>query len=131
MIQRSRMSMSAAVFFARALALSVLTIPPTWAAAQSDGVSRPRPEVVLSFRATGDELVFRVPTGGCTTVGDFHVDVLRSGHEVSLSLARQRPDTCKGRFPAGVEISIPYGDVGLQTADRIRLVNRVQADPVQ
>ena len=85
----------------------------------------------MSFRATGQELVFTVPTGGCTTVGDFHVDVLRSGREVSLSLARQRPDTCKGRFPAGLEISIPYGDVGLQTADRIRLVNAVLAEPVQ
>jgi len=129
MIQR--MNMPAALCFARVLAMSVLTIAPTWAVAQSDGDSQPRPEVVLSFRATGQELVFRVPTGGCTTVGDFHVDVLRSGHEVSLSLARQRPDDCKGRFPAGIEISIPYGDVGLQTADRIRLVNSVQADPVQ
>lgn len=129
MIQR--MNIPAALFFARALALSVLTMAPAWAAAQSDGDSQPRPEVVLSFRATGQELVFRVPTGGCTSVGDFHVDVLRSGHEVSLSLARQRPDDCKGRFPAGIEISIPYGDVGLQTTDRIRLVNSVQAKPVQ
>jgi hypothetical protein len=87
----------------------------------------------MAFRATGQELVFRVPTGGCTTVGDFRVDVRRSGHDVSLSLARQRPDDCKGRFPAGVEISIPYGDVGLQTADRIRLVNSVglQTAPAQ
>ena len=129
MIQR--MNIPAALWFARALALSVLTIAPAWAAAQSDGDGQPRPEAVLSFRATGHELVFRVPTGGCTTVGDFHVDVLRSGHEVSLSLARQRPDDCKGRFPAGVEISIPYGDVGLQTSDRIRLVNSVQAETVQ
>lgn len=131
MIQR--MNITAAAVFARALALSVLTIAPTWAAAQSNGDGQPRPEVVLSFRATGHELVFRVPTGGCTTVGDFHVDVLRSGHEVSLSLARQRPDDCKGRFPAGIEISIPYGDIGLQTSDRIRLVNAVglQAEPAQ
>ncbi len=123
--------MPAAAFLARALALSVLAIPHAWAAAQSDGDRRPRPEVVMSFRATGHELVFRVPTGGCTTVGDFHVDVQRSGREVSLSLARERPDPCKGRFPEGVEISIRYGDVGLQTADRIRLVNAVglQAEP--
>jgi hypothetical protein len=125
------MNMTAAAVFARALALSVLAIPHTWAVAQSDGDRQPRPEAVMSFRATGHELVFRVPTGGCTTVGDFHVDVQRSAHEVSLSLARQRPDPCKGRFPAGIEISIPYGDVGLQTADRIRLVNSVQVEPVQ
>lgn len=126
------MNRSAALCFARALAISLLTIPHAWAAAQSDGDPQPRPEVVLSFRATGQQLVFRVPTGGCTTVGDFHVDVLRSGHEVSLSLARQRPDPCKGRFPAGIEISIPYGDVGLQAADRVRLVNRVaHAEPAQ
>lgn len=79
----------------------------------------------MSFRANGQGLVFRVPTGGCTTAGDFHVDVQRSGREVNLSLARQRPDPCKGRFPAGIEISIPYGDVGLQAADRIQLVNAV------
>ena len=125
------MNTTAAAVLARALALSVLAIAPAWAAAQSDRDSQPRPEVVLAFRATGHELVFRVPTGGCTTVGDFHVDVLRSGHEVSLLLARQRPDPCKGQFPAGIEISIPYGDVGLQTADRVRLVNAVKAEPVQ
>ena len=87
----------------------------------------------MSFRATGQELVFRVPTGGCTTVGDFHVDVQRSGREVLLSLERLRPDHCKGRFPAGIEISIAYGDVGLQAADRIRLVNSVglQTEPAQ
>jgi hypothetical protein len=133
MNRRSGMSMAAAVFLAPALAIAVLAIPPTWAAAESDGDDQPRPEVVMSFRATGQELVFRVPTGGCTTVGDFHVDVQRSGHDVSLSLARQRPDRCKGWFPAGIEISIPYGDVGLQAADRIRLVNNVgsQAAPPQ
>jgi hypothetical protein len=133
MIRRCKVGMPAALFLARALAISVLAIPHTWAGAQSDGYRRPRPEVVMSFRATGQELVFRVPTGGCTTAGDFHVDVHRSGHDVSLSLARQRPDHCKGWFPAGIEISIAYGDVGLQTADRIRLANSIvlQAEPAQ
>jgi hypothetical protein len=87
----------------------------------------------MAFRATGQELVFRVPTGGCTSARDFRVDVARSSQDVSLSLARQRPDHCKGRFPEGIEISIPYGDVGLRAADRIRLVNAVvpQAPPAQ
>jgi hypothetical protein len=125
--------MPTALRFARALALSVLAIPHAWTAAQSGGDHQPRLEAVMAFRATGQELVFRVPTGGCTTAQDFRVDVQRSGRDVSLSLARQRPDDCKGRFPAGIEISIPYGDVGLQTADRIRLVNSVglQTEPAQ
>jgi hypothetical protein len=127
------MSTPAAVLVARALALSVLAIPNAWPAAQSNGDRQPRPEAIMAFRTTGHELVFRVPTGGCTTAQDFRVDVQRSGHDVRLSLARQRPDDCKGRFPAGIEITIPYGDVGLQTADRIRLVNSVvpQAEPAQ
>lgn len=125
MIRRCTSGMPAAAVLARALVLSVLMIPPAWAAAQPDGDNEQRPAAVMSFRATGHELVFRVPTGGCTTVGDFNVSVERSGQDVSLSLARQRPDTCKGRFPAGVEISIPYSDIGLQAADRIRLVNAV------
>ena len=87
----------------------------------------------MSFRATGQQLVFRVPTGGCTSAGDFRVDVQRSGHDVRLSLARQRLDPCKGWFPEGVEISIPYGDVGLQRADRVRLASNVvvQAEAAQ
>ena len=133
MIRRSRTSTPAAVLIARALALSVLAIPHAWAAAQSGGGRQPPADTVMAFRATGQELVFRVPTGGCTSAEDFRVEVERSDHDVSLSLARQRPDDCKGRFPAGIEISIPYGDVGLQTADRIRLVNAVvsQAQPAR
>ena len=132
MMHRSTLTLPATSILARGLALSVLMIPATWAAAQSDGGRQPSPEPVMAFRATGHELVFRVPTGGCTTVQDFQVGVQRSGQDVRLSLARQRPDTCKGWFPTGIEISIPYEDLGLQTADRIRLVNRVaQADPAQ
>ena len=117
--------MPAAALCARVLALSVLTIPLAGAAAQSHSDRQAQPEAVMSFRATGHELVFTVPTGGCTTVADFHVDIARSGPDVRLSLARQTPDPCKGRFPAGIEISIPYADVGLQATDRIRLVNTV------
>ncbi len=117
--------MSAPAVFARVLALFVLAIPHTWAAAQPPGDPQAGPESVLAFHATGQALVFRVETGGCTTAGDFHVDVQRSGREVSVSLDRQRPDHCKGWFPEGTEIAIPYGDVGLRAADRIRLVNAV------
>lgn len=131
-IGKSTMSKPAS-FLTRALAVSALAIPFAWAAAQAAGDRQAVPEAVMAFQATGHALVFRVPTGGCTTVGDFHVDVQRSGREVSLSLERQRADTCKGWFPAGTEISIPYGDVGLQTGDRISLVNSVepQTDPAQ
>jgi hypothetical protein len=111
---------------AQALALFVSAVPLTWAAAQTPGDAQAGPEPVLSFQATGQALVFRVETGGCTIASDFHVDVQRSGRDVSVSLDRQRPDHCKGWFPEGVEIAIPYGDVGLQAADRIRLVNAVE-----
>jgi hypothetical protein len=126
MMRRFKLTLPAAAI------LAALSVSTTGATAQSDGDRQSRPEPVMSFRADGHELVFRVPTGGCTTVTDFQVGVQRSGRDVSLSLARQRPDTCKGWFPAGIELTIPYQDVGLQTADRIRLVNRVaQADPAR
>jgi hypothetical protein len=118
------MSLPAALL-ALTLALPVLAVPHAPAAAQWGAGRQVAPETVMAFRATGQELVFRVPTGGCTTAGDFRLDVQRSGSAVSVSFARQRPDHCKGRFPEGIEIAIPYGDVGLQAADRIRLLNAV------
>lgn len=124
MINRSTTRKPAALKLARALALAVLAVPHGWAAAQS-GDAGMQPESVMTFQATGQELVFRVPTGGCTTVADFHVGVQRSGRDVSLVLDRLRADTCKGRFPAGIELSIPYDDVGLRAGDRISLVNSI------
>ena len=126
MIRHFRMFLSAPAVFAGALALFALAMPHTWVAAQTPGDAQAGPEPVLSFQATGQALVFRVETGGCTIAEDFHVDVQRSGGEVSVSLDRQRPDHCKGWFPEGTEIAFPYGDVGLQAADRIRLVNAVE-----
>jgi hypothetical protein len=123
MTRHYRTFMPAPAVFARALAILVLAVPHTWAAAQSDDDAQARTESVMAFRATGQQLVFRVPTGGCTTVADFHVDVQRSGREARVSLTRQRRDSCKGWFPEGVEISFAYGDVGLQRADRVQLVN--------
>jgi hypothetical protein len=127
------MTAPAALIVARTLALSMLALPHAWAAAQSADGPRQAPEAVMAFRATGQELVFRVRTGGCTRAEDFRVAVERAGHDVSLSLARQRPDHCKGWFPEGIELSIPYADVGLQAADRVRLVSNVvvQAEPAQ
>lgn len=127
MTHLTSMKTSAAVL----LVLLALAAPQGPASAQTDGDRQTQPETVMAFHATGHALVFTVPTGGCTTVADFQVDIQRSGRDVSLSLSRQQPDTCKGWFPAGIELSIPYGDVGLRSGDRISLVNDVgsQAGP--
>ena len=115
---------ASSLLVAGACALGALVVPLAGAAAETGPGTAP-PETVMAFRATGHDLVFRVPTGGCTAAEDFRVGIERSGSSVALTLERQTPDHCKGWFPAGIEISIPYEDVGLQSGDRIRLTNAI------
>jgi hypothetical protein len=115
---------ASSLLVAGACALGALVVPLAGATAETGPDATP-PATVMAFRATGHDLVFRVPTGGCTAAEDFRVGIERSGSSVALTLERQTPDHCKGWFPAGIEISIPYEDVGLQSGDRIRLTNTV------
>lgn len=85
-----------------------------------------KPEAVLAFRATGTQLVFRVASGGCTEVEHFHLGVSRRNGRAEVTLTRLVPDTCKGDFPEGTEITFDYAEISLARDDVIRLRNAVR-----
>jgi hypothetical protein len=94
------------------------------ASAQSPS-ARMSEEPVLAFRATGDGLRFRVQTGGCTSAQNFQLGVQRSSGQAQLTLTRVVPDSCKGDFPEGTEITFSYDAAGIDRADAIQLMNRL------
>jgi len=96
-----------------------------WAQSQSAKPTYTAQETVLSFRATGDTLRFRVPTGGCTSAEDFNLSVARTNGQAQVTLTRLVPDNCKGEFPGGTEITFRYDAIGLDRSDAVRLMNRV------
>jgi hypothetical protein len=81
-------------------------------------------EVIHSFNVSDDSLVFRVPTGGCTTEQSFRVDVQRSRQTANVSLVRTVPDDCKGFFVDGTEVSYPLNRIGVNPGDTIQVRNR-------
>jgi hypothetical protein len=82
-------------------------------------------EPVLAFRATGKVLWFRVHTGGCTLADHFRLHVERKGGCAEVSLLRLIPDTCKGDFPNGTEITFSYESAGLERDEVVRLTNPI------
>jgi hypothetical protein len=73
-------------------------------------------EQVLGFRDADGELVFRVPSHGCTSKEDFEARVsphLADAHEVTVGLVRKRQDSCKGFFREGAEIAFTRRELGL------------------
>jgi hypothetical protein len=83
-------------------------------------------ESVLAFRATGELLLFRVSSGGCTIADHFRLGVKRRNGRVELTLTRLVPDICKGDFPNGTEIAFSYDAAGLDRTDVIRLLNPIR-----
>lgn len=82
-------------------------------------------EIILAYNLTGDALVFRVPTGGCTTERSFKVEVRRSARSVDVNLVRTVPDDCKGFFLDGTEVSYALPSLGLNSGDNIQVRNRI------
>ena len=95
-----------------------------WAQSQAEA-TRTAQDTVMSFRATGDALQFRVPTGGCTSADDFTLAIDRSAGQAQVTLTRQTPDNCKGNFPEGTEITISRSAAGLGGAEAVRLMNQL------
>ena len=67
-------------------------------------------------------IVFQVPSSGCTTKGDFKVDVLES-YPVQLRLIRLNDDPCDAYEPLGTRIRFTYRELGIHRGQQIRVVN--------
>jgi hypothetical protein len=73
-------------------------------------------EIPIEFRASGQNLVFRVNTHGCTHKSDFVVDIepnQTSSDIIVVTLVRLHPDRCKGLFREGKEINFTRQELRL------------------
>jgi hypothetical protein len=75
-----------------------------------------QPEHILGFRTIDNQIIFQVPSHGCTTKSSFDVHVMAlppNAGEVTVTLVRTKPDECKGFFREGTEIVFTRQELGL------------------
>jgi len=88
-------------------------------------VSGQEVETLLGFHTSENKLIFQVQSHGCTDKGDFDLRVMRADGSagVSVTLMRRKPDTCKGFFRGGAEISFSREELGLTSDATVRTTN--------
>ena len=91
------------------------TIPVT-----IDATPAAEPLLGLLIRERG--ILFQVSSNGCTTKGDFQVDVLES-FPLQLRLIRLQEDLCDAVLPLGTRILFSYRELKIQRGDQLQVVN--------
>ena len=78
------------------------------------------PLIGLIFRPRA--IIFQVYSSGCTTKGDFRLEVLES-LPLQLRLIRINEDPCDAFVPLGARIRFSYRSLGLEPSQSLRVVN--------
>jgi hypothetical protein len=80
-------------------------------------------EPVLGAQFGTEDLVVRVRSNGCTDKSSFDVRTQARGGHVLVTLARVRPDRCRGLFRDGTELRWGWDELGVTAPADARLVN--------
>lgn len=86
------------------------------------GGPAPAAERLLGLLIRRHAITFQVSSSGCTTKGDFQVQVLES-LPLQLRLVRIEEDPCDAFLPLGTRVRFSYRELGLQPATQFRVVN--------
>ncbi|MCW5724067.1 MAG: hypothetical protein KIS81_03825 [Maricaulaceae bacterium] len=93
------------------------------------GGERAEPEPLMPILGhrivSGDILVVRVPSSGCTVRVDIEVQVTRRGDRRELTFRRVRDDYCDAHEPQGTELGFGFEELGVRSADQIVIMNPV------
>jgi hypothetical protein len=90
-------------------------------------------EIVWEVSDTPSTLYVRVASNGCTEEADFRVNrkMSRNNPRIeTIEIIRLRPDTCKGREPAGKVLKFKKGTIGLKPLASFLLVNPFGTTPL-
>jgi|HubBroStandDraft_4_1064222.scaffolds.fasta_scaffold15663_3 hypothetical protein len=91
-----------------------------------------QPEPILGFRTIDNQIIFQVPSHGCTTKSSFDVHVTGlppNAKEVTITLVRTKPDECKGFFRDGTEIVFTRQELGLTSNVTVHPANLEASSP--
>jgi hypothetical protein len=99
----------------------------TLAFAQTARAESPALEKLLTAKPTKAGLTLTVTTGGCTKKSDFEIKSHRLRKRVaSIEVHRLAPDTCKGNFPQGMELSFSWTELKVPRNSKILIKNPVE-----
>jgi hypothetical protein len=81
---------------------------------------------ILGYERDEGGLEVRVPTGGCTSKGDFGIEknTVGTNHNF-ITIIRNREDFCKGYFPEGTLLHFSWAELGLNLHEGFSVTNTV------
>tara|TARA_R110002072_G_scaffold121387_5_gene255139 strand:- start:1741 stop:2112 length:372 start_codon:yes stop_codon:yes gene_type:complete len=85
-----------------------------------------RLETLLETRVvSGNILVIRVESNGCTQKADFELDVNRRSGGYAITVERTREDYCRAIVHGGVEIPYGFEELGIRSGSTVTVVNPI------
>ena len=79
---------------------------------------------IYGAEISGDKLLLRVPSNGCTDKDSFKTDIdLLEEQEYALKVTRVKDDNCKAFLPEGVSMEYGFEELRVPAGARITILN--------